>query len=104
MLRTITVVSAVAAVLALGACASNSKTQAENEAVCKAVKPGTVTSVNSYCVIMLDDPVDPTVVRDFKGQTVGFCCSGCLKKWDAMSDAQKDAAIKVAVAKGKPAA
>ena len=104
MIRTITLVSALAAVVALGACHGNTKTAAEDQSMCKAVKPGTVTSVNYYCVVMLEDPVDPSVMRDYKGQTVGFCCPGCLKKWDAMTDAQKDAAIKVAVAKGKPAA
>lgn len=86
--------------VAAAGCAS--KQTAENEAECKAVKPGVVTTVNHYCVIVQDDPVNPEVVREYKGQQVGFCCPGCIKKWDAMTDAQKDAAIKSAVAKGKP--
>lgn len=76
--------------------------QHESEAECKAVKPGEVTTVNHYCAVMLEDPVDPTLVREHKGQRVGFCCAGCFKRWDAMNDAQKDAAVAAAVAKGKP--
>lgn len=103
MRRTIACTAAILTALSLAACASTAKTEAEDEAMCKEVKPGTVTTVNHYCVIMLEDPVNPTVVREYKGQRVGFCCKGCLGKWDAMSDSQKDAAIVAAVAKGKPA-
>lgn len=91
--------------LGLSGCDSGKKTagaSGEDETMCKQVKPGVVTSVNHYCVIMPEDPVNPKVVREFKGQTVGFCCKGCLGKWDAMSDAQKSEALSIAIAKGKP--
>lgn len=88
------------ATLALSAC-SNEHAD-ESAAVCKEVKPGVVTSVNAYCPIMLDDPVDPEVFTDYKGQRVGFCCKGCLPKWEALTNAQKDAALATAIAKGKP--
>ncbi len=91
---------ALVASLSLTACTT--ETDDENEAACKDVKPGTVTTVNAYCVIMNEDPVDPELVREYKGQRVGFCCKGCVPKWNAMTDAQKDAALATAIAKGKP--
>jgi hypothetical protein len=100
MRRTLVLALCLAAAVPFACNSAEKKT--ETPEYCKAVKPGTVTSVNHYCVIMLDDPVDPKCTKDWKGQTVGFCCSGCYKKWDAMTDAQKDAAVKAAVAKGVP--
>ncbi len=97
--------AAALSALSLAACNNDSKTasvDAGDESMCKEVKPGTVTTVNHYCVIMNDDPVDPAVVREHKGRRVGFCCNGCIGKWNAMSDAQRDEAVRVAVAKGKP--
>jgi hypothetical protein len=41
--------------------------------------------------------VDPAVTTQWRGQTVGFCCSGCPKQWEKMSDAQKDAALAKAI-------
>ncbi len=99
MRLTISAVALVAS-LALSACSKNSAD--ESEAVCKEVKPGVVTSVTAYCAIVLDDPVNPEVFTDYKGQRVGFCCKGCVPKWNALTDAQKDAALAKAIAKGKP--
>ncbi|MBL8758483.1 MAG: hypothetical protein JNK35_08650 [Phycisphaerae bacterium] len=93
---------ALAATALLGGCAAKSSEMAEDESQCKAVKPGTVTTVNHYCVVMPEDPVDPALVAEHKGQKVGFCCPGCTKKWAKMTDAEKDKAIAFAVAKGKP--
>ncbi|MFO0828105.1 MAG: hypothetical protein U0572_08140 [Phycisphaerales bacterium] len=102
MRRTLVLALCLAAAMPC-ACASTEK-KTESPDYCASVKPGTVTSANYYCVVMLNDPVDPTVTREWKGQKVGFCCQGCIKKWDAMTDAQKDAAVTAAVAKGKPPA
>jgi len=95
-------ITGVALVVSLALSACSTKPEAENEAVCKDVKPGTVTTANAYCVIMNEDPVDPELVREYKGQRVGFCCKGCLPKWEAMTDGQKGAALAKAIAKGKP--
>ncbi len=73
----------------------------EDEAMCLQRKPGTIVTVNEYCVVNLADPVDPAIVQEWKGQKVGFCCKGCLPKWEKMTDAEKDAAVATAVAKGK---
>ncbi len=99
-MRLTTTAIALVAAIALSACST--KPADESEAMCKEVKPGVVTSVNAYCAVVLDDPVNPEVFTDYKGQRVGFCCKGCLPKWEAMTDAQKDAALAKAIAKGKP--
>jgi hypothetical protein len=85
----------------LTACATTHK---EDPAQCKAVKPGEVTSINNMCVIENEDPVDPAITPVvFKGQKIGFCCSGCIKQWNGMTDAQKQAAVEKALA-AKPGA
>jgi hypothetical protein len=84
--------------LAFVACQS---TQDADEPMCKLRKPGTIVSVNEYCAIVLDDPVDPNIVVDWKGQKVSFCCKGCLPKWDKLTESERDAAVAKAIAKGK---
>lgn len=84
--------------LALGACQSGEQKSAQ----CTEVKAGTVISVNTFCAVEHDDPVDPGITPvDFKGQKVGFCCAGCVKKWAKMTDAQREATLKIAMAKQK---
>lgn len=43
---------------------------------------------------MMENPIDPTNVpakltRTLKGQRIAFCCAGCPKEWDKLSDAEK---------------
>ena len=49
--------------------------------------------VNSHCPIMgteIDaENVSADLTRDFKQLKVGFCCTGCLAKWDNLSDGDK---------------
>lgn len=90
----------------VGGCSSSTKSASagavqEDEAYCKSVKPGTVTSVNAMCVMMHEDPVDPaTASREFNGQKIGFCCPGCIGKWDKLNDTEKSAALAKAMAAG----
>lgn len=94
----------LSAVLLIGpGCASEKQASAEGDmAQCKMVKPGTVTSVNTLCVMVNDDPVDPAVEPVlWKGQKIGFCCKGCIPKWAALTDAQKDAHLAKALAAAK---
>jgi len=57
--------------------------------------------VNARCPIMgskLDrEKVPASLTRTYKGQKVGFCCGGCPKKWDALTDEQRDAKLKAAM-------
>jgi hypothetical protein len=89
----------LAGLVSLG-CASSG--HAESEAECKDVKPGAVTSVNTVCVVVNEDPVNPAVEPVFwKDQKVGFCCKGCKPQWEEKTDAQKDALLAQAIAKSK---
>jgi hypothetical protein len=59
------------------------------------------TPVNARCP-MMGSKIDPEKVpanlrRQFKGQTVGFCCGGCPGAWDKLSDQQKEAKLQAAI-------
>lgn len=86
-----------ASLLLLGAC---QMATTEDESMCQKRKPGTIVSVNEYCVMVPVDPVDPSVVVEWKGQKVGLCCKGCIPKWEKLDEAQRDAALKAAIEKG----
>ena len=104
MKKTIQTAFLTATMLALGAAnlsGCKADAMAEDEAACLAPKPGTIVTVNQYCAVVGTDPVDPEVMTEWKGQKVGFCCRGCVPKWEKMTAAEKDAALAKAVAKGK---
>lgn len=50
--------------------------------------------VNTLCPIMGHEVTDDGGRADFDGQTVGFCCPGCIDKWEALSDEEKTASLK----------
>jgi len=91
--------AAIMAAAMLSGC--NGSARAGEEAACLEAKPGTIVTVNQYCVVAQEDPVDPALMTEWKGQKVGFCCKGCMPKWEKMTAAEKDAALASAVAKGK---
>jgi len=99
--NSIVVILALVAAVSLGGCASG-HAELGKEPGCKQPKGGTIITVNHYCPVQNDDPVDPAIgFVEWKGQKIGFCCKGCLPKWKKMTDAEKDAAVSVAIAKGK---
>jgi hypothetical protein len=57
--------------------------------------------VNVKCPMMGSvlkaDKLTPTLVREFKGRKVGFCCAGCLAPWAKLSDAEKEAKLKASL-------
>jgi hypothetical protein len=77
-----------------GGCASTQCPDSDDKSKCTAPKEGTITSVNTMCAVNHNDPVDPAVATaEWKGQKIGFCCAGCVPKWNKMTPAQKDAAV-----------
>ena len=48
--------------------------------------------VNANCPIM-GGAVDEGAAAEYKGNKVGFCCPGCINKWNEMSESDKDAFI-----------
>lgn len=66
-----------------------------------------VLAVNGTCPIM-GKAINPAQVpasltREFKGQTIGFCCPMCPPAWDKLSDAERQAKLDV-VMKAAPSA
>lgn len=53
--------------------------------------------VNNRCPIMgssIDsDNVPEELTREYKGRKIGFCCGGCPRAWDRLSDEQKQAKL-----------
>ena len=52
---------------------------------------------NTRCPIM-GSPINPdkvpnSLVRDYKGQKIAFCCGGCPASWDKLADAEKNAKL-----------
>jgi hypothetical protein len=49
--------------------------------------------VNTHCPIMGAevDPadLDPSMVKEWNGKKVGFCCPPCLEEWDELTDVEK---------------
>lgn len=85
-----------AGVLLVG-CASDG-----DKAECRPAQEGAkhAVAVNGACPIQPDeDASKSTVLVDYAGKKVAFCCPGCVTKWNKMTDAQKDEALaKVATA------
>ena len=89
----------VVSMLGLVGCNGNKEYVHEDEAQCKMVKPGVVTTPNKMCVIMVEDPVNPaTEPVVYKGVKYGLCCEGCRARWEKLSDSQKEANIAKAMA------
>jgi len=74
-----------AAALSVSACQSTKAADAS---------PGIV---NSKCPMAPADPIDPKVTTQYKGQTVGFCCKGCIPDWNSLTDDQKAARLKASM-------
>jgi len=78
-------VATAALALALGACASNKSSQSASMGI-----------VNSKCPIVPSHPATNKTIVEFKGQHVGLCCAGCVGKWNALSDADKQTRLDAA--------
>jgi hypothetical protein len=61
---------------------------------------------NAYCPIS-GGPLDSNAIlesrtREYKGQKIGFCCDNCPKKWDKMTEQEKDKNLKEALSSASP--
>lgn len=86
--------TATLSVVAASGCSTGQCCDNEDKDACRAPKPGTITTINTMCVVEHEDPVNPAVEPVvWKGQKYGLCCKGCRPKWEAMSEAERDAAV-----------
>lgn len=77
------------------ACCSDGK-EAKNcdGSDCKPIAAGTkVDTVNTMCVMMPNEAISAGVMTEYKGMKVGFCCPGCISKFNKMTDADKVAQL-----------
>ncbi len=52
---------------------------------------------NASCPIM-GSPINPdkvgkSLIRDYKGEKIAFCCGGCPGQWDKLTNAEKEAKL-----------
>ncbi len=57
---------------------------------CKPIAAGEkVDTVNTMCVLRPNEAISKGVSTEYKGMKVGFCCPGCVAKFNKMSDSDK---------------
>ncbi|MBX3376849.1 MAG: hypothetical protein KF678_07585 [Phycisphaeraceae bacterium] len=102
MLRAFTsaAILSAAALGLLAGCASNKGACCDSSAAAKS--DGNVAVVNTMCPIGADDfetkQRPPELARNYKGTSIGFCCEGCVKSFDKMSEEKKAEVAKAALA------
>jgi hypothetical protein len=99
MMKRVLIAVAVLA-LAVPALAVSAAEKATPEPVKVAKAEKQVEIVNAKCPLMgtaMGKTAPENMTRMYKGQRVGFCCGTCLKKWDAMNDADREATFKTAM-------
>lgn len=84
-------IAACCAALAVG-CQSESKDK-KAAADTPAPQQASMGAMNTKCPVMPAHAAGTKTVVDYNGQKVAFCCAGCVPKWNAMSDADKAAAL-----------
>ncbi len=97
----ILIVSSIAVLSLVAACASKTRSDASDSAAQKTTG-GKVAVINTMCPIGADDyeskerPAD--LARTYNGKSIGFCCESCVKQFDKMSDEKKAAVLTAAAA------
>lgn len=99
---------ALLAALTLAGCATNKESgccddaATDKAAAATATPAARVTTVNTVCPLTGEDfgtkDRAATTVSNYKGENVGFCCPGCVKKFDKMSEEKKSATLVAAKA------
>ena len=76
-----------------GGCCDDSGAKKATAAPATAAPAGRVMVVNTICPLSGEDfdskDRSTEVVSTYNGENIGFCCPGCVKKFDKMTDAKK---------------
>ncbi len=75
--------------LGLAACANSKTATADSTNTTKAAANASMGVVNARCPMRPDCETPPTVVNEWNGKQVGFCCKGCIASWNKLDDATK---------------
>ncbi len=83
--------SKTAATIAKAGCCASTAAAAKTGSCCAGSKDATTATVafNANCPIMGSPVKAGGGSAEWSGKTVGFCCPGCVKKWDALSSDEK---------------
>lgn len=73
--------------------------QSTGDSASAAEPAGGAELMNTHCIFMQDEEVDPTVTVDFDGNKIGFCCDSCANKFVKMDDDKKREKIGAAMKK-----
>jgi hypothetical protein len=93
-MKALHVIALSAALLAVGGC--QHQTQTAPKGAASSANAGVAGKpVNSRCPVM-DDEVNPKITTNYKGQTVGFCCSECIEDWNSWSEEKKTVKLNAA--------
>lgn len=60
-----------------------------------------IATANQYCPIMGGKVSTAGGTAEWNGQTIGFCCAGCIDSWQALSDEEKAEKLAAADAKAE---
>ena len=84
LIRTLPAILVTCAAIALVGCESDGS---DDMATTQA--SASMGAVNDNCPIM-GEAIDPNAaMAEFGGAKIGFCCDGCVNKWNTWSDASK---------------
>lgn len=91
-MRTLLILSLFSLTVMITGCAQTEpSTATTDESVTPSAATETETAVaaNKNCPIMGHEVSPDGGSTTWNGQTIGFCCEGCLPKWDELSDDEK---------------
>jgi hypothetical protein len=76
-----------------GCCSGEAKKEGGCCSEKKAAEGGpSASAVNAKCPYS-NNPVNTSITADYKGRTVGFCCGGCVTRWNKEIDADRDSML-----------
>ena len=81
----------LAALIATGCASDEGSPNTASRPTAAGAAGGSSAPINTHCPVMPDHPIDPAVTVSYQGQSVGFCCDGCIAAWNGLSDAERSA-------------
>ncbi len=85
-MRTFSVLALMAGMVVFSGCAESGTDTVDTAA---ANTEPAATLANEICPIMGKPVKDGGGTAEWNGKTIGFCCPGCIDKWEALSEEEK---------------
>lgn len=98
----VVVLSSLISISLFAGCAGNKACCEAGDAAAQKSTSGQVAVINTMCPVGGDDfgskERPSELARTVSGQNIGFCCEGCVKQFDKMSEEKKAAVLSAATA------